>query len=77
MNDKVRIKIGSKNKAKIEAVGEILKEYPHLAHAKLEIARGMLFKFPYERYISRIRFVVIIVFRFPTDNPATGHLEPE
>lgn len=36
MNDKVKIKIGSKNKAKIEAVGEILKEYPHLAHAEFE-----------------------------------------
>ncbi|MEK7507582.1 MAG: inosine/xanthosine triphosphatase [Patescibacteria group bacterium] len=30
----MKIRIGSKNKAKVDAVEEILKEYPHLADAK-------------------------------------------
>ncbi|OGZ00251.1 MAG: hypothetical protein A2945_04455 [Candidatus Liptonbacteria bacterium RIFCSPLOWO2_01_FULL_52_25] len=31
----MKIKVGSKNPAKVEAVAEIIKEYPHLAHAKV------------------------------------------
>jgi inosine/xanthosine triphosphatase len=32
----MRIAVGSTNNAKLEAVREILKEYPHLAHATIE-----------------------------------------
>ena len=32
----MKINVGSKNKAKVEAVEEILKEYPHLAGAQVE-----------------------------------------
>ena len=34
----VRIIVGSKNKAKVDAVKEILMEYPHLANAAIEVA---------------------------------------
>ena len=34
----MQINVGSKNKVKVEAVAEILKEYPHLAHAHIESA---------------------------------------
>ena len=36
MVPKLKIKIGSQNKVKIGAVTEILRDYPHLAHAALE-----------------------------------------
>jgi inosine/xanthosine triphosphatase len=36
MKNKLKIKVGSGNKAKIEALREILKDYPHLAKAGVE-----------------------------------------
>lgn len=39
----MKINVGTKNKAKVEAVSEIIKEYPHLAHAVVEgVADGGL-----------------------------------
>lgn len=32
----MRINVGSKNRVKVEATKDILKEYPHLAHAEIE-----------------------------------------
>jgi inosine/xanthosine triphosphatase len=32
----MRIRVGSKNKAKVSAVEDILKDYPHLKHAQVE-----------------------------------------
>ena len=36
MENKLRVKVGSQNKAKLEAVSEILREYSHLADAEIK-----------------------------------------
>ncbi len=36
LENKIKIKVGSKNKVKIEAVAEILRDYPHLKNNKIE-----------------------------------------
>ncbi len=36
MQGKLRVKVGSTNNVKVEAVREILRDYPHLAHAEVE-----------------------------------------
>ncbi len=40
MHPELRVIVGSKNKAKVDAVREILAEYPHLAHAMIEVVES-------------------------------------